>query len=253
VKRVPLFTHPFCLVGAPTVPLVQKFTRSGYIFLLRPAVRLYLLPSQLKSLPYKNSLAQTLSNTLTFNLQPSTLPTMFHPSTISRLRALFALPRTFSFSIPAAKARAKNWEPALRLPSLPPFTHNTEDYVPSMTTYSVFDPCALCPLLMSGSALSMPGMRDSSSSNATISERPATPSLNTKAIVKAYTPWPYALPGLFRPRTGTTYAMVYGDGDEGRDGGRWVQKVLYGVPDPSQVTERGTGRVWRGMVHGAWC
>ncbi|KAH6620316.1 hypothetical protein C7974DRAFT_399445 [Boeremia exigua] len=45
-------------------------------------------------------------------------------------------------------------------------------------------------------------------------------------------PWPYSLPKWLRPRKGTTYAQVHGDGGEGQGSVGVLQKVLYGVPDP---------------------
>jgi hypothetical protein len=178
---------------------------------------------------------------------------MLRPSTISRLRA-----RTFC--IAAAKARVKDWEPALQLPSRPhDTTQDMDNYVPWMTMYSAFDTGMVRLLLMSGWALNIPTTDICSPSPD--AKAIVLPALSTKAItqalkiatVKPHKPWPYSLPRFLRPKTSTTYAMVYGKGDNDGAGTlcvRWIQAVLYEVPNLDERTERKTDGVCREVVYG---
>jgi hypothetical protein len=88
-------------------------------------------------------------------LQHATI-SCFRARSISIPSTYIQCQRSFSLDVNAAKARASDWEPALRLPSKP--HQGTKDRTPWMTTYSTFDPDMLRPLLMSGIDMGVKGI-----------------------------------------------------------------------------------------------
>jgi len=65
----------------------------------------------------------------------------------------------------------------------------------------------------------------------------STQQLNREAgIALVVKPWPYSLPKVLQPKPGTTYDSIYGDQGGAKPTEKvrvgWLQKVLYGNPEP---------------------
>lgn len=65
----------------------------------------------------------------------------------------------------------------------------------------------------------------------------STQQLNSEAgIAVVVKPWPYSLPKVLQPKPGTTYDSIYGDQGGAKPTEKvragWLQKVLYGDPEP---------------------
>jgi len=65
----------------------------------------------------------------------------------------------------------------------------------------------------------------------------STQQLNREAgIALVVKPWPYSLPKVLQPKPGTTYDSIYGDQGGAKPTEKvragWLQKVLYGDPEP---------------------
>ena len=60
--------------------------------------------------------------------------------------------------------------------------------------------------------------------------------LSEAEIVGVVKPWPYSLPTVLQPQPGTTYHLIYGDQGGAKPTEKvragWLQKVLYGDPEP---------------------
>lgn len=163
-----------------------------------------------------------------------------------------------TLNIDAVKQKAAQWEPTVDLKDLilenKDGNGNNETRLLHMTTFSAFDPSASHPLLlstslpMSLSSLSHAGtLHDTISAPAQVQNPPTTSNLRYSHEVQQagpvcsttkFTPWPYSLPKALRPKVGTTYDLMYGDGcGEGpvaRVKLSMLQKVLYGVPGPGE-------------------
>jgi hypothetical protein len=65
----------------------------------------------------------------------------------------------------------------------------------------------------------------------------STQQLSSEAgIAVVVKPWPYSLPAVLQPQPGTTYDSIYGDQGGAKPAKKvragWLQKVLYGDPEP---------------------
>lgn len=204
----------------------------------------------------------------------STLAKRLHAHSISlpiasTQRAVFSN----ALDVDAAKQRAADWEPSVKFEGLNTKSKTRDDddneqEIAYMATYSVFDPGATHPLLLSSafpisvsdlagnaSVISIQDFEIKTRRNTVIANSPLqTPStasslhhaLEVQQAAPALTlekfkPWPYSLPKPLQPKAGTTYDLMYGDGL----GDGYVakvklgllQKVLYGVPEPEKKDE----------------
>lgn len=178
---------------------------------------------------------------------------------------VFSMP----LNVDTMKQRTADWEPTINLKDLRSKTTvgNGDDNdadVAQMVTYSAIDPGASHPLLLSSALpISMPSLSNNASTDSTVDHRvkhrrtasavilevqnPSTTSSLQYAVevqqatpvapaapVATFKPWPYSLPKALQPKVGTTYDMVYGDGDGVAKNVKvgLLQKVLYGDPEP---------------------
>ena len=178
---------------------------------------------------------------------------------------VFSMP----LNVDTMKQRTADWEQTINLEDLRSKTTvgNGDDNdadVAQMVTYSAIDPGASHPLLLSSALpISMPSLSNNASTDSTVDHRvkhrrtasavilevqnpSTTSSLQYAVEVQQATPvapaapvatfklWPYSLPKALQPKVGTTYDMVYGDGDGVAKNVKvgLLQKVLYGDPEP---------------------
>lgn len=116
------------------------------------------------------------------------------------------------------------------------------DHPTLMITYSAFNPGATRLLLPS----SVPLISTTSTSDTrTISSAGEDPYPGPNFDNARARPWPYSLPASLRPKPGTTYDLLHGEGEGVGAVGTvkvgLLQKVLYGEPYPRPYSD-GAGK-----------